>query len=115
MKILNFFSSSFILFLIFFLNPSYALNQDDAVATKAKSVCAACHGKDGINAVLPSYPILAGQHEDYLNQALLDYKSGARQNAVMSGIASTLTRDDIKGLSNYFASLPGPLSVKKRK
>ena len=37
---------------------------------KANQVCAACHGKDGVNGVLPSYPIIAGQYSDYLNQAL---------------------------------------------
>ena len=81
---------------------------------KANGVCSACHGKDGVNGVLPSYPIIAGQHEDYLNQALMDYKSGARKNAVMSGIATTLTKAEMKGLAKYFASLPTPLNDKKR-
>ncbi|MEL0326430.1 MAG: cytochrome c, partial [Burkholderiaceae bacterium] len=31
---------------------------------KANQVCAACHGKDGVNGVLPSYPIIAGQYSD---------------------------------------------------
>ena len=81
---------------------------------KAEGVCAGCHGKDGITAILPSYPILAGQHEDYLSQALHDYKSGARQNAVMSGIASTLTNEDITNISAYFSTMPGPLHLKVR-
>ena len=81
---------------------------------KAEGVCAGCHGKDGITAILPTYPILAGQHEDYLSQALHDYKSGARQNAVMSGIASTLTNEDITNISAYFSTMPGPLHLKVR-
>jgi len=82
---------------------------------KANQVCAACHGKDGVNGVLPSYPIIAGQYSDYLNQALTDYKSGARKNAVMGGIAATLTKEEIAGLARYFASLPTPLNDKNRK
>ncbi|OUW05064.1 MAG: hypothetical protein CBD16_01360 [Betaproteobacteria bacterium TMED156] len=81
---------------------------------KAEGICAGCHGKDGINGIFPSYPILAGQHQDYLQQALNDYKSGARNNAVMSGIAGTLSREDIINISAYFSSLPGPLHLKKR-
>ena len=82
---------------------------------KANEVCAACHGKDGVNGVLPSYPIIAGQYSDYLNQALMDYKSGARKNAVMGGIAATLTKEEMVGLARYFSSLPTPLNDKNRK
>ena len=87
---------------------------DKANGKALSAQCSACHGKDGVNGVLPSYPIIAGQHEDYLNQALMDYKSGARKNAVMSGIATTLTKAEMKGLAKYFASLPTPLNDKKR-
>lgn len=104
----------FILFITSsFLNPSKALDLE-AGKEKAQGVCAGCHGKDGITAILPSYPILAGQHKDYLSQALNDYKSGARQNAIMSGIASTLSKDDIVNISAYFATMPSPLYLKKR-
>ncbi len=82
---------------------------------KANQVCAACHGKDGVTGVLPSYPIIAGQYSDYLNQALIDYKSGARKNAVMGGIAATLTKEEMVGLARYFSSLPTPLNDKNRK
>ena len=75
MKINNFFVKTFMITLFSIGNSAYSLSLEDA-ETKANEVCAACHGKDGITAVLPSYPILAGQHEDYLNQALLDYKLG---------------------------------------
>tara|TARA_B100000963_G_scaffold359336_1_gene386417 strand:- start:808 stop:1152 length:345 start_codon:yes stop_codon:yes gene_type:complete len=91
----------------------YALSIKQA-EEKANAVCAACHGKDGVNGVLPSYPILAGQYPDYLTQALMDYKSGARKNAVMGGIASTLSKEDMIGLAKYFASLPTPLNDKNR-
>jgi cytochrome c553 len=80
---------------------------------KAETVCAACHGKDGNTPIDPSYPKLAGQHRDYLERALLDYKSGARKNAIMAGQSQALSRADIKNLSAYYASLPGSLRVKR--
>jgi cytochrome c553 len=110
-----FFKLVFFIFFISasFFNPSFAIDLQ-AGKEKAEGVCAGCHGKDGITAILPSYPILAGQHKDYLSQALSDYKSGARQNAFMSGIASTLTNDDISNISAYFSTMPGPLHLKLR-
>jgi cytochrome c553 len=78
---------------------------------KAGAVCAACHGKDGNTPIDPSYPKIAGQHREFLTRALLDYKSGARKNAIMAGQAQALSRADIEGLADYYASLPGSLQV----
>ncbi|MFA7503768.1 MAG: cytochrome c [Burkholderiaceae bacterium] len=82
-------------------------------AEKADQVCAACHGKDGKTSIDPSYPILSGQHADFLAQAMRDYKSGARKNAIMSAQASLLSSADIENLAAYYASLPSGLSHKK--
>jgi len=78
---------------------------------KAKEVCQACHGLDG-NSATPDYPKLAGQYPDYLAKALRDYKSGARKNPIMAGMASALTTNDIDNLSAYYASQPAALSRK---
>jgi cytochrome c553 len=80
--------------------------------TKAEQVCSACHGADGNTPIDPSYPKLAGQHRDYLERALLDYKSEKRKNAIMGATSKTLSRDDIDNLSAYFSSLPGSLVVR---
>jgi len=80
----------------------------------AQQQCAACHGKDFVTAVDPTYPKLAGQYVDYLEKALRDYQTGARKNAIMAGLAKPLSRDDIRNVSAYLASLPGPLSNDKR-
>jgi len=82
-----------------------------AGSAKAKEVCAACHGMDG-NSPTPDYPKLGGQYEDYLAKALRDYKSGARKNAIMSGFAGALTRQDIDNLAAYYASQPRVLSAR---
>ncbi len=83
----------------------------DAGAAKAKEVCAACHGADG-NSPSSDFPKLAGQHRDYLEKALRDYKSGARKNPIMAGFAAALSKEDIENLAAYFASRPAVLSAK---
>jgi cytochrome c553 len=80
---------------------------------KADQICASCHGKDGNTPIDPSYPKLAGQHRDFLQRALLDYKSEARKNAIMVGQAKQLSRQDIENLAAYYAGLPGQLSLRK--
>lgn len=82
-----------------------------AGAAKYKQVCASCHGADGNTPIDPSYPKIAKQYPDYLHQALKDYKSGARKNAIMGAIAQGLTTREMKDLSGYLASLDGSLKV----
>ena len=72
-------------------------------APKASQTCVACHGTDGVG-IMPDYPNLAGQQEDYLVQALHAYKSGARKNAVMAGMAAPLKDADIRELAQYYAA-----------
>lgn len=81
---------------------------------KADQVCAACHGKDGNTPIDPSYPKLAGQSADYLLQALIDYKTEARKNAIMAGQAKPLTRAEMRDLAAFYASLPGQLTYKPK-
>ncbi|KXS51903.1 MAG: cytochrome c554 [Marinobacter sp. T13-3] len=81
----------------------------DAEAGKAlSSVCAACHGQNGISQV-PVYPNLAGQKEQYLVSALKAYKNGNRsggQSALMIPQAKNLSDADIANVAAYFSSLP---------
>jgi len=71
----------------------------------ANQVCAACHGFDG-NSPLPSNPSIAGQHADYLLKQLSEFKSGVRNNPIMTPIAATLSADDMRDLASYYSSLP---------
>ena len=80
----------------------------------AQQTCAACHGKDFVKSIDPTYPSLAGQYVDYLEKALRDYKSGARKNPIMNGIAQPLSPADIRNVAAYLSALPGPLSNQKR-
>ncbi len=78
----------------------------DAIAGKNKStICAQCHGANGIS-IVPIYPNLAGQKEQYMILALKAYRSGERVNMAMTPHARKLTDEDIADLSAYYASLP---------
>jgi cytochrome c553 len=80
---------------------------------KQVAACVACHGENGLGVEAPLTPkpaVLAGQHVDYLEQALTAYKNGRRKNVVMDGMAQLLTTDeDVKIASRYFASQASPL------
>jgi cytochrome c553 len=82
-------------------------------APKQVAACAACHGATGTgveNPLTPKPAILAGQHEDYLEQALQAYKNGRRKNIVMNGMAKLLATDeDVRIAAEYFASQPSSL------
>jgi len=76
----------------------------DIAAGKAKSAtCAACHGADG-NSVNPAWPRLAGQHPQYIEKQLKDFKSGKRKDPTMTAMAMPLSDADIANLAAYFAS-----------
>lgn len=67
------------------------------------ATCSACHGMDG-NSLNPEWPSLAGQHQSYIVKSLQSFKSGARQNVLMSGMAMPLTDDDIEDLAAYYSA-----------
>ena len=73
-------------------------------------VCAACHGQGGVSAA-GNWPTLAGQHEDYIKNALGQYRSGERKDPVMAGQAAALTDEDIAALAAYFAAQRGLYTV----
>lgn len=67
------------------------------------NVCVACHAADG-NSTTPANPKLAGQHPEYLIKQLQEYKSGKRANAIMQGMAATLSDDDMRNVAYWLAS-----------
>jgi len=80
-----------------------AFKPDMARAQKVAEPCAACHTVDGSRGA-PANPILQGQHADYLVKQLSEFKSGKRKNAVMQGMAATLSDEDMKHVAAYYAS-----------
>jgi cytochrome c553 len=75
----------------------------------ASQVCAACHAADG-NSTIPGNPKLAQQHSAYLVKQLTDYtvrsgeKKPARENAIMNGLAATLSEQDRRDVAAWFSS-----------
>lgn len=79
----------------------------EAGKAKAATVCAACHGANGIS-VADTIPHLAGQRAAYLQAQLGALKAGTRKNPMMNAIAAQLSSDDMANLAAYFAAQPGP-------
>jgi len=76
----------------------------EAGKKKAAEVCGACHGPDGNKPSDPTQPVLAGQHFDYLVRAITDYKIGRRNNPIMKGFASQLSKKEIEDVAAWFAA-----------
>ena len=102
----------YIFLVITLINPVYS----DVAKGKDLSVsCVACHGDNGIS-LNPVWPKLAGQNPKYLEAQLHEFKKGPggkRNNAVMYGIAMTLSDSDITNLSAYYASLKSSVGLVK--
>ena len=75
----------------------------DAEAGQTKSAtCMGCHGLAG-NSEIASFPKLAGQGEAYLLKQLQNFKSGERNNAIMAGVASLLSEQDMMDIAAYYS------------
>lgn len=88
----------------------YTAAPPPGAAPDKATLCAACHGKDGVSPS-PEFPVLAGQYRDYLARALTDYKSGARGNPIMGAQAMSLTPAEIDQLARFYAAQQGPLQT----
>ena len=66
--------------------------------------CIGCHGAGGVS-VVAEYPSLKGKSADYIRQSLTQFRSGARQHAVMNTMAKSLSDREIYNLGSYIGSL----------
>lgn len=69
--------------------------------------CSACHGNQG-EGVFPDYPVIAGQTHGYLEDQMLQYKSGERHSDVYSRmrlVAAELSDEEISAVSRYLSTL----------
>lgn len=84
-----------------------AMAKGDIEAGKSKTqTCVACHGPDG-NSVVPNWPKIAGQYENYLDKELKDFRlgeKGPRFEASMYAMVAALSDQDIADLSAFYAS-----------
>jgi len=91
---------TFISLLILVSNYSYA--GDPARGKSLSQTCAACHNADG-NSINPVWPKIAGQHAEYLDKQLNDFKDGKRINAQMAAMVASLGKEDMTDLAAYYA------------
>lgn len=97
--------NAFFIIILSFLISSTAISETIAQKTPPKAVtnvCAACHGVDG-NSAISANPKLSGQHPEYLYKQLTNFKSGARANAVMSGMAGMLSDAEMHLVAEYYS------------
>jgi cytochrome c553 len=78
----------------------------EAIETKLQ-VCTSCHGENG-QPIDATIPIIWGQTEYFLVKQLHDYKSGDRENLVMSSFAKRLTQAELRPAAAYLSKKSWP-------
>ncbi len=94
------------LFLALGAAPSFAAGDKEAGKEKAIP-CQICHGKGG-RSTNPLYPVLAGQHAQYIIKQLKAFQSGTRKDPIMNGMAAPLNEQDMEDLGAFFQSNRNP-------
>lgn len=80
----------------------------DKEAGKEKAIpCQICHGKGG-RSTNPLYPVLAGQHAQYIVKQLKAFQAGSRKDPIMNGMAEPLSETDMEDLAAFFQSNRNP-------
>jgi cytochrome c553 len=97
---------------VVFLAPVAHAADVEAGKAKVRSVCAACHGANGVS-VSDTIPNLAGQKAAYLEVQLKALKDASRKNAIMNAIAAQLSNDDIANVAAFFSAQPGAGAAEK--
>jgi cytochrome c553 len=80
-----------------------AASNTDRGEQLAGQVCAACHGDKGLSQT-SNIPSLAGQTSYAIYKQLHDYRSGARANDQMTGVAKSLAVTDLASIAAFYAA-----------
>jgi cytochrome c553 len=88
-------------------------NPPEGAVPAAAAVCVACHGDNGVG-ITGQYPTLAGQHADYLEEALLEYRKGGRKNPIMGTFANQIKEEDLRVLARFYAQQRPSLQTVER-
>ncbi|RLA45282.1 MAG: cytochrome c [Gammaproteobacteria bacterium] len=84
-------------------SPALAGDADAGKTTFDTKGCAGCHGAGGA-APTEGNPKLAGNDAATIKKALTDFKSGARSNPVMNGMAAMLNDAEIDNVAAYIGA-----------
>jgi cytochrome c553 len=84
--------------------PSRSIDAHDVgIPSTVVEICVRCHGLDGNGRGAGAFPIVGGQHERYLENALQAYARGERFSGIMGPIAAALPEPAIWDVSKYYA------------
>lgn len=75
---------------------------------KGLTACIACHGPTGSGNPAANFPLLSGQHTEYLVKALKDFRDGKRSNdmnGMMRDIAGKMSDREIQAVASYVSGL----------
>ncbi len=69
--------------------------------------CMGCHGIPEYRNAYPAYrvPKIGGQSQEYLTNALTEYKRGTRQHPTMEAQARSFSDEDIANLAAFLSSV----------
>jgi cytochrome c553 len=87
-------------------NVHAADRSDSGGKSTAETVCAACHGANGMS-VAEHIPNLAGQRAEYLSAQLQAFRDGSRKSEIMNAIAAQLGDADIANVAMHFSTQVG--------
>lgn len=88
-------------------NTVEVVQESEGARLYREKTCNTCHGADGIVPLLPSYPVLAQQNEEYVLQQMLDIQSGARaagQTAAMKPVVQNVTKEEFAILAKFIST-----------
>jgi cytochrome c553 len=74
--------------------------------SKMRIACVNCHGVKGkgLDSKISMFPVIGGQHKDYIRRQLVNFRDGYRTNSpgnIMNRIADSLTDTEIESLAEY--------------
>ena len=77
-------------------------------STRTVIACISCHGANGKGPTptFSMFPVIGGQHMDYLRKQLMDFRGGIRTNSpggIMNKVAKKLTDEEIEALAEYIS------------
>ncbi len=69
--------------------------------------CQGCHGISGYKNAYPNYhvPKIGGQSAQFLTNALMEYRSGARKHPTMQAQAQSFSEQDIADIAAYLSGV----------
>lgn len=79
-------------------------------ASRKIPACESCHGVNGKGRApnISNFPVIGGQHKEYLRAQLVNWRSGERSNSpdgMMNKFAQPLTDAEIEALADYLSGL----------